>query len=263
VRSRSRAREVRAAAGTEAALRKEQLHVKLSGFGAAGHLLARGVRRAGRGRHPAAGGQLAAARDSAARPPSRDRLARLRRDSRRLLRDRQYGGNALAIGFSNAALITYISALPFIVEDAYGRSPQLFSLAFAINALGLTIMSQVGARAGASPLADGAGPRRPRRPAVRRRRDAGRGADRSPAARGFAGALVRVRRRAGPRRPGSYRRHRLGVPGRTAVPARRGDRPGIGSRRPRRRHPGSHHHRRADRWRGGRPGADHPESTAC
>jgi MFS transporter, DHA1 family, multidrug resistance protein len=77
---------------------------------------------------------------------SRDRLARLCSDSRQLLRDRQYGGNALAIGFSNAALITYISALPFIVEDAYGRSPQLFSLVFAINALGLTIMSQAGAR---------------------------------------------------------------------------------------------------------------------
>ncbi len=70
----------------------------------------------------------------------------MRADSRRLLRDRQCLGNALAIGLSNAALITYISALPFIVEDAYGRSPQLFSLAFAINALGLTTMSQVGAR---------------------------------------------------------------------------------------------------------------------
>jgi MFS transporter, DHA1 family, multidrug resistance protein len=77
---------------------------------------------------------------------SRDRLARMRSDSRTLLRDGQYGGYALAIGFSNAALITYISALPFIVEDAYGRSPQLFSLVFAINALGLTIMSQIGAR---------------------------------------------------------------------------------------------------------------------
>jgi MFS transporter, DHA1 family, multidrug resistance protein len=73
-------------------------------------------------------------------------FAQLRADSRALVRDRQYGANALAVGLSNAALITYISALPFIVEDAYRRSPQLFSLAFAINALGLTVMSQVGAR---------------------------------------------------------------------------------------------------------------------
>jgi len=82
-------------------------------------------------------------------PPGRrshGRFAQLRADSRTLLRDRQYRGNALAIGCSNAALITYIAALPFIVEDAYGRSPQLFSLVFAINALGLTIMAQIGAR---------------------------------------------------------------------------------------------------------------------
>jgi MFS transporter, DHA1 family, multidrug resistance protein len=80
------------------------------------------------------------------RQRSRRRLGQLRADSRRLLSDPQYGGNALAIGLSNAALITYISALPFIVEDAYRQSPQLFSLAFAINALGLTAMSQIGAR---------------------------------------------------------------------------------------------------------------------
>jgi DHA1 family bicyclomycin/chloramphenicol resistance-like MFS transporter len=63
-----------------------------------------------------------------------------------LTRDRQYAGNAVAVALGNAALITYISALPFIVEDAYHQSPQLFSLFFTINAIGLTSMSQLGAR---------------------------------------------------------------------------------------------------------------------
>jgi DHA1 family bicyclomycin/chloramphenicol resistance-like MFS transporter len=77
---------------------------------------------------------------------ARSRLVQLRADSRTLTRDRQYTGNALAVALGNAALITYISALPFIVEDSYHRSPQLFSLFFTINAIGLTAMSQLGAR---------------------------------------------------------------------------------------------------------------------
>ena len=82
-------------------------------------------------------------------PPQRrtpSRLHQLTADSRTLLRDRQYVGYALAIACGNAALITYISALPFIVEDAYHESPQLFSLFFAINSIGLVAMAQLGAR---------------------------------------------------------------------------------------------------------------------
>ena len=82
-------------------------------------------------------------------PPARrspPRFGQLLADSRALLHDRQFGGNALAAGLGTAALITYISSLPFIVEDAYGRSPQLFSLIFAVNAAGLTAMAQAGAR---------------------------------------------------------------------------------------------------------------------
>ncbi|HLH82522.1 MAG TPA: multidrug effflux MFS transporter [Trebonia sp.] len=74
------------------------------------------------------------------------RFRQLRDDSRTLLRDRRYTGNALAVALGTAALITYISALPFIVEDAYHQSPQLFSLFFTINAIGLTSMAQLGAR---------------------------------------------------------------------------------------------------------------------
>ena len=67
-------------------------------------------------------------------------------DSRALARDRQYVGYAPPSRCGNAALITYISALPFIVEDAYHKSPQLFSVFFMINSIGLVAMAQLGAR---------------------------------------------------------------------------------------------------------------------
>jgi len=82
-------------------------------------------------------------------PPERRTPSRLHQfvtDSRTLVRDRQYVGYTLAIACGNAALITYISALPFIVEDAYHKSPQLFSLFFMINSIGLVAMAQLGAR---------------------------------------------------------------------------------------------------------------------
>jgi DHA1 family bicyclomycin/chloramphenicol resistance-like MFS transporter len=74
------------------------------------------------------------------------RFRQLLADSRTLLRDPRYSGNALAVGFGTGALITYVSSLPFIVEDAYRLSPQLFSAFFTINALGLTAMAQLGSR---------------------------------------------------------------------------------------------------------------------
>lgn len=77
------------------------------------------------------------------RPP---RFARMLSDSAVLLRDRQFAGNAVAVALSTAALFTYISTLPFIVEDSYRQSPQRFSLIFAANSLGLVAMSQLSAR---------------------------------------------------------------------------------------------------------------------
>jgi len=82
-------------------------------------------------------------------PPQRRTPPRFRQlldDSRTLMRDRHYTGNTLALTLGTAALITYISALPFIVEDAYYGSPQLFSLFFTINAIGLVLMAQLGTR---------------------------------------------------------------------------------------------------------------------
>jgi MFS transporter, DHA1 family, multidrug resistance protein len=82
-------------------------------------------------------------------PRGRRTAARFRQllaDSRTLLQDRRYAGNALAVGFGTGALITYVSSLPFIVEDGYRQSPQLFSLFFTVNAIGLTAMAQLGSR---------------------------------------------------------------------------------------------------------------------
>jgi DHA1 family bicyclomycin/chloramphenicol resistance-like MFS transporter len=77
---------------------------------------------------------------------TRSRLRQLRDDSRTLLRDRQYAGYTLAVTLGTAALISYISSLPFIVEDGYHDSPQLFSLFFTVNSIGLVLMAQLGAR---------------------------------------------------------------------------------------------------------------------
>lgn len=82
-------------------------------------------------------------------PPSRrtpPRLRRLLAASRTLFTDRQYCGNALAVGFGTGALMTYVSSVPFIIEDTYHESPQVFSLLFTVNALGLTAAAQIGTR---------------------------------------------------------------------------------------------------------------------
>jgi len=82
-------------------------------------------------------------------PPERrvpSRLRQLRDDSRTLARDRQYAGYTLSVTLGTAALISYISSLPFIVEDGYHDSPQLFSLFFTINSIGLVLMAQLGVR---------------------------------------------------------------------------------------------------------------------
>jgi DHA1 family bicyclomycin/chloramphenicol resistance-like MFS transporter len=63
-----------------------------------------------------------------------------------LVADRQLLGYALACGLAFAAMFAYISGSPFVVENIYGASPQLFSLAFAANAFGLAAAGQVNGR---------------------------------------------------------------------------------------------------------------------
>jgi DHA1 family bicyclomycin/chloramphenicol resistance-like MFS transporter len=63
-----------------------------------------------------------------------------------LLHDRSFVGYALAGGLTFGALFAYISGSSFVLQRIYGLSPQLYSLAFAMNGLGLIAASQVNAR---------------------------------------------------------------------------------------------------------------------
>jgi DHA1 family bicyclomycin/chloramphenicol resistance-like MFS transporter len=63
-----------------------------------------------------------------------------------LLRDRSFMGSALTAGLAFAAVFAYVSGSPFVLQGVYGASPQQFSLVFGLNALGLTVMAQVGGR---------------------------------------------------------------------------------------------------------------------
>ncbi len=63
-----------------------------------------------------------------------------------LIKDRSFMGYALAQGLVFAGMFAYISGSPFVVQDIYGASPQMFSLIFAINAIGIMTMSQTTGR---------------------------------------------------------------------------------------------------------------------
>jgi len=65
---------------------------------------------------------------------------------RQLLADRLFVGYALSSGLAFAAMFAYISGSPFVLQGIYGVSPQLFSVLFGANALGLVIVSQVNGR---------------------------------------------------------------------------------------------------------------------
>lgn len=72
---------------------------------------------------------------------------------RALAGDRAFAGYALTIGLAFAAMFTYVSGSPFVLQDIYGLSPQAFSIAFGVNALGLVTAGQIGGRlAGRVPL---------------------------------------------------------------------------------------------------------------
>ena len=65
---------------------------------------------------------------------------------RALLRDRWFVGHGLAGGLGFGALFAYISGSSFVLQGIYGVSPQLYSVLFAMNGLGLIAGSQVNAR---------------------------------------------------------------------------------------------------------------------
>jgi DHA1 family bicyclomycin/chloramphenicol resistance-like MFS transporter len=92
---------------------------------------------------------LAAAALPETLPPERrsdSGLGRTFATMRGLLRDRWFVGHALAGGLGFGALFAYISGSSFVLQGIYGVSPQVFSVLFAMNGLGLIASSQVNAR---------------------------------------------------------------------------------------------------------------------
>ncbi len=65
---------------------------------------------------------------------------------RALCRDTVFVGYALTCGLSFAAMFSYIAGSPFVLEDIYGISPQVFSAVFAANACGIVAASQLNHR---------------------------------------------------------------------------------------------------------------------
>lgn len=82
-------------------------------------------------------------------------LAATARDARTVLRNRRYLGwtGALVLGF--AAMFAYISASPFVLQNVLGLSVGAYSVAFALNALGLGLVAGLG-----TTLVDRVAPRR-------------------------------------------------------------------------------------------------------
>jgi DHA1 family bicyclomycin/chloramphenicol resistance-like MFS transporter len=62
---------------------------------------------------------------------------------RRLLTDRSFVGFALSGGLAIGAMFAYIAGSPFVLQNVYGASPQLFSLIFGTNALGIMAVGQL------------------------------------------------------------------------------------------------------------------------
>ncbi|MFD7867566.1 multidrug effflux MFS transporter [Streptomyces sp. NPDC059783] len=64
------------------------------------------------------------------------------RTMRGLLGDRVFSGYMIAGSLAFAALFSYVSASPFVVQEIYGASPQTFSLLFGVNSIGLIAVGQ-------------------------------------------------------------------------------------------------------------------------
>lgn len=60
-----------------------------------------------------------------------------------LIADREFAGYALTQGFIIAGIFAYVSGIPFVYQNIYGVSPQVFSLLFGVNGIALIIGSQL------------------------------------------------------------------------------------------------------------------------
>ncbi|QQE79860.1 multidrug effflux MFS transporter [Alicyclobacillus sp. SO9] len=62
-----------------------------------------------------------------------------------LVTDRVFTGYAFSQGLVFGAMFAYISGSPFVLQQIFGLSPQMFSVVFAMNGTGIIIASQVSA----------------------------------------------------------------------------------------------------------------------
>lgn len=65
------------------------------------------------------------------------------RTFRELIGNKVFMGYALTQGFVLAAMFAYISGSPFVLQTIFGVSPQMFSLFFGINGIGIIIAGQI------------------------------------------------------------------------------------------------------------------------
>lgn len=63
-----------------------------------------------------------------------------------LLRQRQFMGLCLTQGCVTAGMFAYIGASPFVLQEIYHLTPQMFSFCFALNGIGLVIAAQLSTR---------------------------------------------------------------------------------------------------------------------
>jgi len=70
-------------------------------------------------------------------------LGRMMRNFGSLLGNRRFTGYALAQGLMIGGVFAYVSGTPFIYQNIYGASPQLFSILFGTNGISLILGSQV------------------------------------------------------------------------------------------------------------------------
>ena len=60
-----------------------------------------------------------------------------------LLKNREFMGYALAQGFMVGGIFAYVSGIPFVYQNIYGVSPQVFSFLFGLNGIGIMISTQI------------------------------------------------------------------------------------------------------------------------
>lgn len=63
-----------------------------------------------------------------------------------LLGNRKFMGYALSQGFVTAAMFAYISGSSFVLQNIFAVSPQVYSLIFAVNGLGIILTGQIAGR---------------------------------------------------------------------------------------------------------------------